>query len=135
MSARGRGIRSSLTLGTALCPLLQTITPSASPTIGKTRPKSSSVSACLPAPHSRDRASLTAGWISSNMPDLDTESPHVVKTLHTWIHDLVQAFSIDFLRIDTVKHIRRDFWPDFIRVGGVAAMGEVLHGGMLVALS
>jgi alpha-amylase len=62
------------------------------------------------------------------MPDLNTESPHVVRTLHTWVHDLVQRFNIDALRIDTVKHIRKDFWPDFVRAAGVAVMGEVLHG-------
>ena len=63
------------------------------------------------------------------MPDLNTESPHVVHTLHTWINNLVRAFNIDALRIDTVKHVRKSFWPDFVRAGGVAAIGEVLHGG------
>ena len=72
---------------------------------------------------------LTSGWLSQQMPDLDTESPYVVRTLHAWIHDLVKKYNVDALRIDTVKHIRKDFWPDFVRSAGVAAMGEVLHGG------
>jgi alpha-amylase len=63
------------------------------------------------------------------MPDLNTESPRVVKILHTWIKDVVQTFNIDILRVDTVKHIRKDFWPDFVAAGGVVAIGEVLHGG------
>ena len=45
---------------------------------------------------------------------------------------MVKAFHIDALRVDTVKHIRKDFWPDFVRAGGVAALGEVLHGGELL---
>lgn len=41
----------------------------------------------------------------------------------------MRAFEIDALRLDTVKHVRKDFWPDFVRRGGVAAVGEVWHGG------
>lgn len=63
------------------------------------------------------------------MPDLNTESPYVVRTLHQWIENLVRAFDIDALRLDTVKHVRKDFWPDFTRRAGVAAVGEVWHGG------
>ncbi|OCF41740.1 hypothetical protein I317_04444 [Kwoniella heveanensis CBS 569] len=67
-------------------------------------------------------------WLSENMPDLNTESPRVVRTLYKWVHDLVQTFEIDALRIDTVKHVRKDFWPGFVKSAGVVAMGEVLHG-------
>ncbi|WVR03431.1 hypothetical protein IAU60_000422 [Kwoniella sp. DSM 27419] len=67
-------------------------------------------------------------WLSDNMPDLNTESPHVISALHSWIRDLVKVFEIDALRIDTVKHVRKDFWPDFVKAAGVVAMGEVLHG-------
>lgn len=63
------------------------------------------------------------------MPDLNTENPHVVNTLYRWINEMVQTYHIDALRIDTVKHVRKDFWPGFVQAGGVAAMGEVLHGG------
>ena len=74
---------------------------------------------------------LIPGWLSGRMPDLDTENPKVVRELHQWIASLVKAFEIDALRVDTVKHVRKDFWPDFVRAGGVAALGEVLHGGAL----
>ncbi|WWC57906.1 uncharacterized protein I303_100441 [Kwoniella dejecticola CBS 10117] len=67
-------------------------------------------------------------WLSENMPDLNTESPHVIASLYSWIQDLVKVFHIDALRIDTVKHVRKDFWPGFVRAAGVVAMGEVLHG-------
>lgn len=42
---------------------------------------------------------------------------------------MVTTFQIDALRVDTLKHVRKDFWPDFVNAGGVAALGEVLHGG------
>ncbi|WVQ81037.1 hypothetical protein IAT38_003144 [Cryptococcus sp. DSM 104549] len=67
-------------------------------------------------------------WLSEQMPDLNTESPHVISVLNSWIQDLVKVFHIDALRIDTVKHVRKDFWPGFVKAAGVAAMGEVLHG-------
>lgn len=65
------------------------------------------------------------------MPDLNTEDPKVIQTLHQWIRSLVQAFQIDALRVDTVKHVRKSFWPDFVRAAGVASMGEILHGSEL----
>ncbi|WRT63429.1 uncharacterized protein IL334_000334 [Kwoniella shivajii] len=67
-------------------------------------------------------------WLSDNMPDLNTESPHVIATLHSWVRDLVKVFHIDAIRIDTVKHVRKDFWPGFVKAAGVVAIGEVLHG-------
>jgi alpha-amylase len=63
------------------------------------------------------------------MPDLNTESPKVIQTLHQWLATMVKHFRIDFIRVDTIKHVRKDFWPDFIAAGGVPAIGEVLHGG------
>lgn len=68
------------------------------------------------------------GWVGSQTPDLNTESPHVISTLNTWIHHLVSTFQIDALRIDTVKHVRKDFWKGFIESAGVACLGEVLNG-------
>ena len=62
----------------------------------------------------------STGWLSGRMPDLNTENPRTVSILHPWIS----------IRVDTVKHVRKDFWPDFVRASGVAALGEVLHGGM-----
>lgn len=52
----------------------------------------------------------------------------MIRTLHHWISTLIPHFSIDFIRIDTVKHVRKSFWPDFVHSAGVPAMGEVLHG-------
>ncbi|KAA8572840.1 hypothetical protein MFRU_003g00580 [Monilinia fructicola] len=71
------------------------------------------------------------GWLGDehvSLPDLNTEDPTVVLTLQTWIAKLVQKFKIDGLRIDTVKHVRKNFWPDFVRSAGVWSVGEVLSG-------
>lgn len=69
------------------------------------------------------------------MADLNTESPVVIHILQQWIADLVRNFGIDAIRVDTVKHVRKDFWPGFIRASGVAAVGEVLHGGESLPVS
>lgn len=37
---------------------------------------------------------------------------------------------IDGIRIDTVKHVRKDFWPSFTAASGVYALGEVLDGSV-----
>lgn len=63
------------------------------------------------------------------MADINTESREVVVTLQTWIRTMVEKIGIDALRIDTVKHVRKDFWPGFVNAAGVASIGEVLNGG------
>ena len=60
------------------------------------------------------------------LPDLNTENSTVSGKLFDWIQNLVQNYSIDGLRIDTVKHIRKDFWMDFSKAAGVFTLGEVL---------
>ena len=67
-------------------------------------------------------------WLGdTNVPlaDLNTEDDEVVKALNAWIHDLAHEYRIDGVRIDTVKHIRRDFWPDFAASAGVFTLGEI----------
>jgi alpha-amylase len=60
------------------------------------------------------------------LPDLNTEDPTIVGKLLDWGHKLVQDYGADGLRIDTVKHIRKDFWPEFSKTVGVFTLGEVL---------
>lgn len=70
-------------------------------------------------------------WLGDNnvpLPDLDTEDDTIVSTMNNWIKGLVSNYSVDGLRIDTVKHIRKDFWPDFASSAGVFTLGEVLIG-------
>ena len=70
-------------------------------------------------------------WIGVDqvaLPDLNTELPEVYDTLSRWIRQLVKQYAIDGLRLDTVKHIRKSFWPKFCKASGVFGLGEVLSG-------
>ena len=63
-----------------------------------------------------------------NLPDLNTQDQRVIDTYYSWIKQLVTTFSIDGLRIDTVKHVQQTFWPGFNSAAGVYCLGEVLDG-------
>ncbi|KAG2753480.1 glycoside hydrolase [Suillus brevipes Sb2] len=58
--------------------------------------------------------------------DVDTENPNVVGTLNRWIQDTVSNFSVDGLRLSTVKFVSPQFWQDFTREAGVFTIGEAL---------
>lgn len=62
------------------------------------------------------------------LADVNTEDSSVVSTYNTWIKNLVATYGFDAIRIDTVKHVRQNFWPDFVSAAGVHAVGEVLDG-------
>ncbi|KII86283.1 glycoside hydrolase family 13 protein [Plicaturopsis crispa FD-325 SS-3] len=67
-------------------------------------------------------------WLGDkNLPlaDLNTEDPAVVSTMYQWIQGLIKTYDVDGVRIDTVKHIRKDFWPGFTEAAGVFTIGEV----------
>ncbi|KXN88042.1 Alpha-amylase 1 [Leucoagaricus sp. SymC.cos] len=70
-------------------------------------------------------------WLGDDtfpLPDLNTEDSAIVQTMNNWIKNMVQTYNADGLRIDTVKHIRKDFWPDFVKSAGVFSIGEVNLG-------
>jgi alpha-amylase len=60
------------------------------------------------------------------LPDVNTENSTVSRKLLDWVQNMVQDNKVDGLRIDTVKHIRKDFWSDFSKAAGVFTLGEVL---------
>ncbi|KAG0130676.1 glycoside hydrolase superfamily [Tuber indicum] len=64
----------------------------------------------------------------AGLPDLRTENTTVRRLLYDWIRNLVSEYSIDGLRLDTVKHVEKDFWPGFTSAAGVYSIGEVLNG-------
>jgi alpha-amylase len=35
---------------------------------------------------------------------------------------------VDGLRVDTVKHVQKNFWPDYGKAAGVYCIGEVFDG-------
>jgi alpha-amylase len=64
----------------------------------------------------------------AGLPDLNTGSATVKKVLNDWIKWLVSEYGFDGIRIDTVKHVEKSFWPDFQKAAGVYAIGEVWDG-------
>jgi hypothetical protein len=62
------------------------------------------------------------------LADVNTEDEWVVETYYCWIQSLVKEYAIDGIRIDTVKHVRKDFWPEFAERSGVYTVGEVYDG-------
>ncbi|EGC43184.1 alpha-amylase [Histoplasma capsulatum var. duboisii H88] len=70
-------------------------------------------------------------WLGDDtvsLPDLNSERTDVQNIFNTWISALVSNYSIDGLRIDTAKHVRKPFWKEFNLAAGVYSMGEVYHG-------
>lgn len=68
------------------------------------------------------------GNCNMTMPDIKTENPEVANTMNTWIKSLVSNYSIDGLRIDSVKNVNKDFFPSWCKSAGVFCMGEVSEG-------
>lgn len=64
----------------------------------------------------------------ANLPDLNTQTTEIRNLLNTWVNWLVKEYSFDGVRIDTVKHVQQDFWPDFANAAGVYSIGEVWDG-------
>ncbi|KAL5333084.1 glycoside hydrolase superfamily [Aspergillus crustosus] len=76
-----------------------------------------------------DQSSVEDCRIASDLPDLNTESSEVRELFQTWISWLVAEYDFDGLRIDTVKHVEKDYWPGFTSAAGVYTIGEVWDGG------
>lgn len=57
--------------------------------------------------------------------DVNTEHPHVISTLQSWISAFVADYHIDGLRIDAAKHAPGEFWSGFCGASGVFCIGEV----------
>jgi len=75
-------------------------------------------------------------WLGDHMvplADLKTEDPEVQNMFGEWIHQMVQNYSIDGLRIDTSINVEPEFFPAFVEASGVFATGEVMMGDNSVA--
>lgn len=78
-----------------------------------------------------DQDSIEDCWLSvaaNALPDLRTEDPGVAEKYNAWIKELVGNYSIDGLRIDTVKHVDKAATSSFNEAAGVYAVGEIFHG-------
>ncbi|KAF2681907.1 carbohydrate-binding module family 20 protein [Lentithecium fluviatile CBS 122367] len=65
----------------------------------------------------------------ADLPDVNTQSSTIRTLYQAWIKWLITEYGFDGLRIDTVKHVEKDFWPGFVSASGVYAIGEVFDGG------
>ncbi|KAL4932676.1 alpha-amylase [Aspergillus undulatus] len=78
-----------------------------------------------------DQTQVEECWLSTSsvsLPDVDTTRDDVKSIFHDWIGNLVSNYSIDGLRVDTAKHVQKNFWRDFNDAAGVYAIGEVFQG-------
>ncbi|KAL1405411.1 hypothetical protein Q8F55_009042 [Vanrija albida] len=78
-----------------------------------------------------NQTSCEVCWFGdANLPlmDVNTEHPHVISTLNSWITDFVTKYKIDGLRLDAGKHIPGEFWSGFTKAAGVFTTGEVFDG-------
>ena len=61
----------------------------------------------------------------ANLPDLNQTVPFVRDTLLAWISNLTNYYGFDGYRVDTTRHIAKEFWPGFQNASGVFLTGEV----------
>ncbi|KAF1979233.1 alpha-amylase [Bimuria novae-zelandiae CBS 107.79] len=64
----------------------------------------------------------------ANLPDVNTQDSNIRSLYQTWISWLVNEYQFDGVRIDTVKHVEKDFWKPFSAAAGVYSIGEVFDG-------
>lgn len=64
----------------------------------------------------------------ANLPDLDQSNQFVRSTLKKWIHDTVQTYGFDGIRVDTTPEVPKDFWSEYTQSAGVYSVGEVFNG-------
>ena len=64
----------------------------------------------------------------ADLPDVYTQKSEIRTLYNTWISWLMQEYSFDGVRIDTVKHVEKDFWPGFSNAIGAYSIGEVFDG-------
>jgi len=62
------------------------------------------------------------------LPDLKQENDWVTEQLVNWIHDLVQKYNLDGIRIDTIMEVPKWFWDKFRQSAGVFQIGEAFNG-------
>ena len=86
-----------------------------------------------PADYDHNQTAVEQGWLGDTkvpLADVNTENQTIVDTYNTWITGLVANYSIDGLRIDTVKHVHKEFWPNFVTAAGVYTVGEILDSNV-----
>lgn len=64
----------------------------------------------------------------ADLPDLDQSQPWVRQYLKDWIRNLVQTYNFDGIRIDTVPHVEKPFWSEYVSYANVYSVGEIFNG-------
>ncbi len=75
-----------------------------------------------------DQHSVETCRVANDLPDLNTTDPKIRSLYIDWIKWLMSTYKFDGVRIDTVKHVEKDFWPDFAWASGSYTIGEVFDG-------
>jgi len=55
----------------------------------------------------------------ANLPDLNQDNEFVRSTLKTWVHDTIQEFGFEGIRVDTVPEVKKQFWGEYSTSAGV----------------
>lgn len=64
----------------------------------------------------------------AGLPDLNQDNPYVRQYLKDWVHNLVQTYDFDGIRIDTIPEVAGQFWKEYGEAAGVFQMGECFNG-------
>ncbi|KAK5999066.1 Alpha-amylase A type-1/2 [Cladobotryum mycophilum] len=75
-----------------------------------------------------DQNSIENCWIANLLPDLRTTDLGIRDLFRKWIASLMSSYGFDGVRIDTVKHVEKDYWPGFVDAAGAYCIGEVFEG-------
>lgn len=75
-----------------------------------------------------DQGSIEYCMVADILHDINTEDAAMQQLLQDWVKWLVAEFKFDGVRIDTVKHVPKSFWPEFAWDSGVYTIGEVFDG-------
>lgn len=75
-----------------------------------------------------DQHSIEVCRVASDLPDVNTTDGSIRQLYKDWIKWLMSTYQFDGVRIDTVKHVEKDFWPDFAWASGAYTIGEVFSG-------
>jgi len=66
-------------------------------------------------------------WLSG-LPDHDQNNTYVKNYLLNWVHNVVQSYGFDGIRIDTIPEVPAWFWSEYNTASNTFQMGECFNG-------
>lgn len=79
-----------------------------------------------------DQKSIEDCWLADTVPpllaDINSEDKVVFNSLVDSVSHLVRTYAIDGIRLDTARHVPKQYLSEFQDAVGVFVTGEVLHG-------